>query len=770
MNIRRAPPSRAFVTPEPHQPPRRDPSVRRERPAPVSPPALIRRSLQGHLDRGFRPDIEGLRAVAVVAVILYHAKFLGVSGGFVGVDVFFVVSGFLITRLVLGEVASTGTISLLNFWGRRARRLLPAAAVTVIVTVLFARQMLSPLGLRSLASDTVGAGTFSANFVFAHRLGDYFGNQLGTSSPSPLLHFWSLAVEEQFYFCWPPLLLLLTRRPAQYRRLLLATIGILATLSFLAGLWMTSNKPAWAFYLLPSRMGELLAGAALAAAGTAVASVPVTWRAALGWAGLLGIAVACVWFDESIPWPGSAVLLPVVATMAVIVAGMSATGAAVTWAPSRVLAARPLQWIGRHSYALYLWHWPAFVLAEARYGPLSWPQRVVLIWIAVALSALSVQVLEDPVRHSRYLSAISVRSLALGAAMCIVVISVGWNLRSSGGELDGGVEAAAPQLDLSNTASVPGVSIVIGPTTPSAVTRPVMPSVPATVTETTLASPDPPSGSLAQLVASTQRALNNATGAAPVPSNLNPSLATARNRSQPYNDGCVNIGANSKLQPCEYGVAGADRTILLYGDSHAVQWFEPLQQIAFERGFRLVLLIKLGCPVAEVDVPTPVLHYTCPPYRDAAMAWIERNEPDLVVVGNAYTQYPAEAEEWAEGTVTSVERIVDISSNVVLIGDNPAWVVDVPECLSANLDDASECAISRDDAVRADRISAEVVAARDNDVTFVDTTDWFCTDDSCPPIVGNVLVMRDETHVTVPMAEFLKPVLEAALDPALDAA
>jgi len=232
MNIRRAPLSRAFVTPEPHQPPRRDPPVRRERPAPISPPALIRRSLQGHLDHGFRPDIEGLRAIAVVAVILYHAKFLGVGGGFVGVDVFFVVSGFLITRLVLGEVASTGTISLLNFWGRRARRLLPAAAGTVIVTVLFARQMLPPLGLRSLASDTVGAGTFSANFVFAHRLGDYFGNQLGTSSPSPLLHFWSLAVEEQFYFCWPPLLLLLTRRPAQYRRLLLATIGILATLSF----------------------------------------------------------------------------------------------------------------------------------------------------------------------------------------------------------------------------------------------------------------------------------------------------------------------------------------------------------------------------------------------------------------------------------------------------------------------------------------------------------------------------------------------------------
>src|SRR6266508_1653087 len=178
MESRRPSPSRASGTPAARRDPRQDRPVRRDRPpAPPSPARLIRRSLSGHLDHGFRPDIEGLRAVAVAAVILYHTKVLGIHGGFVGVDVFFVVSGFLITRLVLDELVSTGTISLPNFWGRRARRLLPAAAVTVIVTVLFAYTMLPPLALRDLASDTVGAGTFSANFVFAHRLGDYFGAQ-----------------------------------------------------------------------------------------------------------------------------------------------------------------------------------------------------------------------------------------------------------------------------------------------------------------------------------------------------------------------------------------------------------------------------------------------------------------------------------------------------------------------------------------------------------------------------------------------------------------
>ena len=162
-------------------------------------------------------------------------------------------------------------------------------------------------------------------------------------------------------------------------------------------------------------------------------------------------------------------------------------------------------------------------------------------------------------------------------------------------------------------------------------------------------------------------------------------------------------------------------------------------------------------------MPTPVLHFTCPPYRDRAIAWIENNQPDLVVVGNSYTQYPADADEWAEGTEATIERLAEASSNVVLIGDNPASTQDPPACLSEHLDDASECATARADAILPERISAEVAAARAHGVEFVDTTDWFCTDDTCPAVLGNLLVMRDETHITAPMAEFLRPLLEAAL-------
>jgi hypothetical protein len=253
-----------------------------------------------------------------------------------------------------------------------------------------------------------------------------------------------------------------------------------------------------------------------------------------------------------------------------------------------------------------------------------------------------------------------------------------------------------------------------------------------------------------------------------VPANLRPSLTAARARSLPYSNGCVNVGVNAALQPCIYGVQGSEATILLYGDSHAVQWFEPLQQIALDRGFELVVLAKGGCPVTDVVVPTPVLRHTCPPYRDRAIAWIAANEPDVVVAANSYTQYTDDAATWAAGAAATFARLAEVSSNVVVIGDSPVSAQDPPACLSQHVDDVTACADDRASAVRPDRIAGEYAAARAHGFTFVDTSDWFCTPTSCPPVVGDILVRRDETHITAAMAEFLRPLVEAAISPALD--
>jgi peptidoglycan/LPS O-acetylase OafA/YrhL len=706
----------------------------------------------------------------VTAVIVYHARLLGVHGGFIGVDVFFVVSGFLITRLIVGELAGTGRLSLRSFWARRARRLLAASALVVAATALGSHLVLPPLTQRSVVTDVVAAATFSSNLVFAGRLGSYFGAQLAASTPSPLLHFWSLAVEEQFYLCWPLLLVLLTRRPRQYRRLVLATVVLVGVLGFVLAAWMTPRAPSWAFFLLPTRMGELLAGALLAVVGSQVRRIPDVVRAAAAWIGVAVIAAACFRFEETMPWPGTAVLVPVLGTMAVIVGGSVAR---LAWSPGRPLSTSGPQWIGRHSYALYLWHWPVLVLADARWGPLNWIQRLVAVAIAVGLSALSLRYVEDPVRHARALVAAPARSLAFGAAMVVAMLLSGWALARSIPPFDGGEAAATPDLVAAPVTAASDPAADASPTTARDRrdhTKPAAaPTVPPSTTPATtmppLAKPDAPTGDLARLVTSMQRILATASGPAPVPSNLRPSLSEARDRALPYTQGCVNIGVNARLQPCEFGVPGAKQTILLYGDSHAVQWFEPLERIAHERGYRLVLLTKGGCPAVDVVVPTPVLRYTCPPYRDSAIAWIAENKPAVVVVSNSYVQYTDDAETWAAGADATLARLAEVSHRVVVLGDNPSSRTDPPACLSSHVDDARACATPRADAVRPDRISGEVAAARAHGATFVDTTDWFCTPVSCPVVIGDLLVLRDETHLTPPMAEFLTPLLDAALAP-----
>ena len=334
----------------------------------------------------FRPDIEGLRGIAILLVLLYHAGLPWTPGGFIGVDVFFVISGFLITGKLWRESQQPGGLNIAKFYAWRIRRLLPAALVAVVLISLVGLLIAAPLDRSELAADGAASALSIANMRFIGSV-DYFA---ATSSPSPFLHFWSLSVEEQFYLVWPALIVLLTWRGGSSRRLIAALlIGVVA--SFALSMWLTDASPARAFYLLPTRVWQLGVGGLLALIGV----MGTSRRAgALAWAGLAAVAVAGVALTAEMPYPGLAALLPTAGAVALLYGGAAPSG------PVRLLAAAPLRFLGKISYSLYLWHWPLLVL------PLMFLERaltgvevVASVAAAIGVSWLSWRFVEQPFRY-----------------------------------------------------------------------------------------------------------------------------------------------------------------------------------------------------------------------------------------------------------------------------------------------------------------------------------------------------------------------------------
>ena len=713
--------------------------------------------------RRFRTDIEGLRGLAVLLVVVFHARPTWLPGGFIGVDVFFVLSGYLITRLLVDELETTGSIALPAFWARRARRLLPISALVIIVTVFASWAALAPYAVRSVVTDAVAASGFFVNFRFAFQLGDYFGAQLAASSPSPLLHYWSLAVEEQFYLVWPLLLLAVTRRSTNIRVAAGRAVAGVIVLSLLLSGVMTQTYPTAAFYLLPARMGELGIGAAVAIWAPILTAAPQRLRTVGGWVGLVMIVVVAFDIDESFTFPGLLAMIPVLATALVITGG---EGQQSYWPAGRLLRLRPLQWLGKHSYGLYLWHWPLLVLAQVRWGPLGFFQTAVVVALAMGLSSLSLRALENPVRHSPWVAVRPQRGLRLGGGIIAVTIIVAVGVRVALPSLDTGVSASAPTLltDQTSSATTSTTVVDVEPSVATNQAATINGAGSSTTTTTTIAIPTTTVPlTLDRLIESVHEVLAAGAAVDTVPNNLRPSIAAAvDDKAQIYDDGCVNIGVDPEVHDCRYGASGGDFTMVLYGDSHAAHWFPALNEIANDRGINFVVLTKGGCPTANVAIPTAILAQQCPIWRDDAIDYMIELQPDLIVM-TASHDYPNSSEEWSAGMAETVDRVLPATSRLVMLGDNPN-AKDLPSnCLSRNLFSASVCSNTRSAAVSQDRIDIEYSIATQRSLEFIDTTDWFCTTSTCPMMVGDILLYRDATHLSTTASEFMRPILELAL-------
>ena len=608
-------------------------------------------------------QIQGLRALAAILVTLFHAKW--VSGGFIGVDIFYVISGFLITGLLLREIDRSGTINFKEFYSRRFKRLLPTSSFVLAITAVVS-WMLIPATMRtSLGRDVIAASLYVSNYLFAWWQADY---QNLDATPSPVIHYWSLAVEEQFYLVWPMLMLLFftLSKYLKNRMVLTYLVATITLASFIFSIYQTENSPIWAFYSLPTRAWELGLGALL------VLVPPFKTRKFIGLIGFVLLIISAFLFNESTPFPGLNAALPVIGTVLLIATINS-------WPPflNDVANSRISQWLGEISYPLYLWHWPLLVLPSTYFArPLEVYERLLAIAATILLADLTHRFIEEPYRNKKIL----------------------------------------PILVYKKAAYVTGISVFMG--------------------------------AVIMFTNSDKIDISGIKGAV--------SLAQIKARPQIYDDGCHANYAQTKSGKCEYGKLDSDKTMVLYGDSHAAQWFPALIEIANRSGYKLISLTKSACPSVETVRRDQggFKMSRCVQWRENTIKRIQDIEPDVLIMSSfQYFAQPPQFNDrtqwWNEGQRKLLNQVKNSSPHLIYITDTPHPTRDIPACLSNY--SITECNTSE----RSKNLSIP-------GFKVIDPNPWLCSN-VCPAVKDGVVAYRDASHISVDISLALIPRLTQAL-------
>lgn len=682
---------------------------RAERPAsaPVARPAV-------HPVGAKRTDIQALRALAVGAVLLYHLWPERLTGGYIGVDVFFVISGFLITSHLLRELETTGTLRVAHFWAARARRLLPASLLVLLLSAV-ATVAVVPAGLWQRFLVEIGASTlYVQNWFLAAQSIDYLG---ATTVPSPVQHFWTLSVEEQFYFVLPLLVLGAAALAPALRRsrraVLLTIVGLVTTLSFAASVLLTPVTGA-SYFSTGTRAWEFGLGALVAFLP------PLAARQSLvTGAGIVAILASAILFTGATDFPGSAALLPAGGTALILWAGRDTV-------LSRVGAVRPVALLGHTSYAIYLWHWPMIVLLPYATGhPLGTAEKAAIIAVTVLLAWLSTRYWEDPIRFSpRLLGGRKPRTVAIWsvAGMSAVLLVLGGSL------------LVQQQLEASARAAA------------------------AAEVAATMASPC--FGAAAQDPGLRPCAL-------PEASIFIPSLVGLEHDDDNRRE-CWSSSGESEFNLCSVGPAeGYSKRILALGDSHSNTLIGAYERIANEHGWRIDIAGHSGCylTTAALSAGDENGRQACDDWRAAALDRVSSSTPlDAILVTRSSTATSAFPRAGETPDEAQVQGLVEAWQSrgrpevpIIAILDNPTMPAETYSCLeAAGPASAGQCAAPRAEVLRHDlqRDAAELVP----NVHVLDLTSHFCGAERCEAVVGGAVVYRpDGNHITATFARTLAP-------------
>ena len=681
-----------------------------------------------------RPEIQALRAIAVATVVVFHYWPELITGGYVGVDVFFAISGFLITAHLVREVDRTAKVSLPGFWARRARRILPAALLVLLFCAV-ATYFWVPLNLWEQFFGEIRASTlYVENWNLAAQAVDYLGAE---NRPSPVQHYWSLSVEEQFYIVWPVLILIamtLARRGSELlRRQAIAAMLVLLTLaSFIYSVLATANDPAAAFFITPTRVWEFGAGGILALAATT--SARPAFRAAVSWLGVGAILLASFAFTAETPFPGAAALLPILGTVAVIWAGAPA----LRWAPLGWMKLRPVQWVGDNSYSIYLWHWPLLILAPfVLLNQLTTPIKLGLLALTLILAALTKRFVEDPLRSGPLLAGKRPRRtfIVAAAASAVVLLASFAAIAELNDRQEQDRRATARLLAsgercLGAAARDPDNQPCINPK----LRLSVAPS-PATAREL-----------------------------------VTPHDGTEANRSPLCQGGLKIIGL---LELCSFGAPAnrAERQVVSIGDSHARRWRPGLNIVALESNWRVTSIVRRGCPLNNYLTGSSTEIRSCRQWQRQLAAWLKANPTidTLVIAQSTGTgRNPERFEARVRGYEERLRLLPSTIEEVIVLRDNPRVSGNTLDCVEQAVEAGKAagpaCAIPRSVALKPDPLAVAAENLDQSNINVIDLTEFYCGPEVCLPVVGGVLIHSDRHHQTELWNRTLAPFVLRELD------